>query len=145
MEAHENGWTHSILHTGGWNHFHVDSILSPLLILSYCWINTSWRWSWGVVLNSKFEDQKLCFVTTMDCSPPGSSVHGILQVRILEWVAIPFSRGSSWPRDGARASCTAGRFFTIWATSKSHRGLEGRFKKKNHLFKQNTHSWGQAG
>ena len=34
----------------------------------------------------------------MDCSPPGSSVHGILQARILEWVAIPFSRGSSWPR-----------------------------------------------
>ena len=35
----------------------------------------------------------------MDCSPPGSSVHGILQARILEWVAMPFSRGSSWPRD----------------------------------------------
>ena len=35
----------------------------------------------------------------MDCSPPGSSVHGILQARILEWVAIPFSRGSSWPRN----------------------------------------------
>ena len=35
----------------------------------------------------------------MDCNPPGSSVHGILQARILEWVAIPFSRGSSWPRD----------------------------------------------
>ena len=35
----------------------------------------------------------------MDCSPPGSSVHGILQARILEWVAIPFSRSSSWPRD----------------------------------------------
>ena len=35
----------------------------------------------------------------MDCSPPGSSVHGILQARILEWVVIPFSRGSSWPRD----------------------------------------------
>ena len=36
---------------------------------------------------------------TMDCSPPGSSVHGILQARILEWVAMPSSRGSSWPRD----------------------------------------------
>ena len=36
----------------------------------------------------------------MDCSPPGSSVHGISQARILEWVAISFSRGSSWPRDG---------------------------------------------
>ena len=36
---------------------------------------------------------------TMDCSPPGSSVHGTLQARILEWVAMPSSRGSSWPRD----------------------------------------------
>ena len=51
-----------------------------------------------------------------DCSPPGSSDHGILQARILEWVAIPFSRGSSWPRDQTQVSCIAGRFFTIWAT-----------------------------
>ena len=51
----------------------------------------------------------------MDCSLPGSSVHGILQVRILEWVAIPFSRGSSRPRDQTWVSCIAGRFFTIWA------------------------------
>ena len=52
----------------------------------------------------------------MDCSPPGSSVHGILQARILEWVVISFSRGSSQPRDGTQVSCIAGRFFTIWAT-----------------------------
>ena len=49
----------------------------------------------------------------MDCSPPGSSVHGILQARILEWVAILFSRGSSPPRDQAQHSCTGHRFFTI--------------------------------
>ena len=41
---------------------------------------------------------------SMDCSPPGSSVHGVLQVRILEWVVIPFSRGSSRPRDQAHVS-----------------------------------------
>ena len=52
----------------------------------------------------------------MDCSPLGSSVHGILQARILEWVAISFSRGSSWPRDQTQASCIAGQFFTFWAT-----------------------------
>ena len=52
----------------------------------------------------------------MVCSPPGSSVHGILQARILEWVAMPSSRGSSWVKDQTRVSCTAGRFFTIWAT-----------------------------
>ena len=49
----------------------------------------------------------------MDCSPPGSSVHGILQARILEWVAIPFSRGYSWPKDQTQVFCIAGRFFTI--------------------------------
>ena len=53
----------------------------------------------------------------MDCSPPGSSVHGILQARILEWVAIPFSRRSSQPRDWTWVSCIAGGFFIIWVTS----------------------------
>ena len=47
----------------------------------------------------------------MDCSPPGSSVHGILQARILEWVAISVSRGSSQPRDQNQVSCTASRRF----------------------------------
>ena len=52
----------------------------------------------------------------MDCSPPGFSVHGILQARILEWVAMSSSRGSSWSRDQTQASCIAGGFFTVWAT-----------------------------
>ena len=52
------------------------------------------------------------FRDPMDCSSPGSSVHGILQAGILEWVAIPFSRGSSQPRDQIQVSCNAGRFFT---------------------------------
>ena len=52
---------------------------------------------------------------SMDCSLPGSSVHGILQARILEWVAIPFSRGSSWSRDWTGVSCIAGKFSTVWA------------------------------
>ena len=54
----------------------------------------------------------------MDCSPLGSSVHGILQARILEWVAISFSRESSQPRDQTQVSCIAGGFFTIGATRK---------------------------
>ena len=54
----------------------------------------------------------------MNSSPPGSSVHGILQARTLEWAAIPFSSGSSWLRDWTRVSCIAGRFFTIWAPGK---------------------------
>ena len=50
------------------------------------------------------------------CSLPGSSVRGIFQAWILEWVAISFSRGSSWPRDQTRVSHIAGRCFTVWAT-----------------------------
>ena len=52
----------------------------------------------------------------MDCSPPGCSVHGILQARILEWVAMPSLRGPSWPRNWTWVSCFTGRFFTIWTT-----------------------------
>ena len=47
----------------------------------------------------------------VNCSLPGYSVHRILQAKILEWVAMPFSRGSSWPRDQTCISCIAGRFF----------------------------------
>ena len=52
----------------------------------------------------------------MDCSLPGSSVHGILQAIILEWVAVPFSRASSQSREWTQISHISGRFFTIWAT-----------------------------
>ena len=52
----------------------------------------------------------------VNCSPPGSSVHGILQARILEQVAMPSSRESSQPRDWTRISCIEGRFFTHWVT-----------------------------
>ena len=51
-----------------------------------------------------------------DCSLPGSFIHGILQTRILEWVASPSSRGSSQPRDRTQVFCIADQFFTIWAT-----------------------------
>ena len=49
----------------------------------------------------------------MNCGAPGSSVDGILQARILEWIAMPFSRGSSQPRDRTQVSHIAGGFFTI--------------------------------
>ena len=61
---------------------------------------------------------------SMDCSPPGSSVHGIFQARILEWLAISFSRGSSWSRDRTRISCTAGRLY--------HQSHHGSPKNKNY-------------
>ena len=58
----------------------------------------------------------------MDRSPPASSAHGIFQARVLEWFAISFSKGSSWPRYRTRVSCDAGGFFTVWATREAHRG-----------------------
>ena len=57
----------------------------------------------------------------MDCSLPGFTVHGLLQARILEWVATPFCRGSPQPRGQIGVSCIAGRFFTIWATRRPTR------------------------
>ena len=59
-----------------------------------------WKWSRSVM-------STLCY--PMDCSPPGSSIHGIVQARVLEWVAISFSRGSSRPRDQTQVSRIVGR------------------------------------
>ena len=67
----------------------------------------------------------------MDCSPPGSSVHGIFQARILEWIAIPFSRGSSWPRNQTSTSyisCFSKRILYHWGHLGSPR--EGWFSLK---------------
>ena len=59
----------------------------------------------------------------MNCSLPGSFVHGIFQARILEWVAISFSRGSPWARDRTQIFRTAGRLFTIWAIREAQGAL----------------------
>ena len=56
------------------------------------------------------------FVTLWTVARQASSVHGILQARILEWVGMPFSRGSSRPREWTWVSCNAGQLLTIWAT-----------------------------
>ena len=61
-----------------------------------------------------------CSVVSDSLRPHGSSVHEILQVKILEWVAIPFSRGFSWPRDETLVSCITGRFFTVSDTREAH-------------------------
>ena len=65
------------------------------------------------------EVAQLCLTLSdpMDCSLPGSSIHGIFQARVLEWIAISFSRGSSQPRDRTQVSHIVGRCFTVWATS----------------------------
>ena len=72
---------------------------------------------WSLCLNIKKAYSLLSCPTLcdpMDYNLPGFSVHGIFQARILEWVAVPISRGSSQPRDRTRVSHIVGRFFTIW-------------------------------
>ena len=76
------------------------------------------KFSVPVSLVTKYKEKvlvtQLCLTlcNRMDCFPPGSSVHGVLQARILEWAAIPFPRGSSRLRDRTQVSCIAGKFFT---------------------------------
>ena len=67
-------------------------------------------------LESEVAQSYLTLCDPMDCSLPGSTIHGIFQARILEWVAIPFSRRSSQPRDWTQVSHIVGRRFTLWAT-----------------------------
>ena len=105
--------------TWGRNQIRRSSVLShwaPLPPGFWNKIHVPWSemgWQQGIHAELLQSCPTLC--DPMDCSPPGSSVHGILQARILEWVAMPFSRRSSRPRDQTRVSCvscTASRLFT---------------------------------
>ena len=71
---------------------------------------------WSEVKWSEFAQLCLTLCDPMDCSLSGFSVYGIFQAKVLEWVAISFSRGSSWPRDRTQVSHIAGRCFTLWGT-----------------------------
>ena len=118
----------------------LSAVMRHLWCDAFCNDFVHLRWGWDAVLlkcGSKIIDRLLlgsgekkfsavylqvCVLShvrlcdPMDCSNPGSSVHGISQERILEWVAIPFSRRFSQPGDRTQVSCFEGRFFTIWAT-----------------------------
>ena len=85
---------------------HSPSPVNSVLDISYL---SKWKWKWSVSVLSYS-------LRLVDCSPPGSSVHGIFQARILEWVAISFSGGSSWPRDRIQVSRIADRCFNLWTT-----------------------------
>ena len=77
------------------------------------WTVIPWKWKWS------------CSVTSNSLRPLGTVVHGILQARILEWVAFPSSRWSSQPRDRNQVSCIAGGFFTSWATREAQEYWSG--------------------
>ena len=91
--------------------FSNESVLHISCIISIFWF-------FFIFFNLKKKKQKRCIfgVGGSDCCLPGSSVHGILQARTLDWVAIPVSRGSSQTREWTRVSHNAGRLFTIWTT-----------------------------
>ena len=92
----------------------------------------------------------LCLVThscptlcdPTDSSLPGSSVHGILQARIPEWIAVLSSRGSSQPRDQTQVSLIAGRFFTIWATRETQEYWRGSLSLFQGNFPIQELNWG---
>ena len=73
----------------------------------------------------------------MDCILPGSSIHGIFQAIVLEWIAISFSRGSSQPRDRTRVSRIVDRRFTVWAT----RAAEGAIRMRVHRMSDDLGPW----
>ena len=92
------------------------SLMSPALTGRFFTTSTTWaallRYFVCVLVTQKC----LTLHDPMDCSLPDSSVLGILQSRVLEWVTIPFSRGSSQPRYWTQVSSIAGGFFTVWGT-----------------------------
>ena len=103
-----------------------------------------WIYGLGVKLWCiQLEGLKVCICVSCltvcnptNCTPPGSSIRGILQARILEWIASPFSRGSSQLRDRNWVSRTAGRFFTVWVTREAP-------KQQQQLIKHYCTSWVQ--
>ena len=108
-------------------------------VLLCCGMDGRGVWGW---VCAKLLYLCLTLCDPMDCSPPGFSIHRILQARILEWVAIPFSRRSSWFRDRTQVSCTAGRSLPSeppeenWAGVDCHALLQGLFpwlRDKTHI------------
>ena len=73
----------------------------------------AWAPAHTICKHAKLLHSCLTLCNPMDCSPPGSSVHGILQARILEWVASSFSRGASWPRDRNCVSYVSCSYFSV--------------------------------
>ena len=111
-------------------HWHVDSLSlcyleSPILHDNHPYKKTVFAAVFKMdnqQSESEVPQSCLTLCNPVDSSPPGSSIHGIFQARILEWVAISFSERSSWPRDWTQVSRIVGGRFTVWATRENHQG-----------------------
>ena len=90
--------------------------------VSWSWHSHLKFWNWTVLFDENgYEHDKwlqtgLTLCDPMDCTPPGSSAHGILQVKILEWAAVSFSRGPCWPRDWTHVSMSPALASGFFAT-----------------------------
>jgi len=115
------------VHAAPWTAAHQasQSFISPRVCSKRCGTYVQWN-----IIVVKSLSCVWFFSDPMDCSPPGSSVHGISQARILEWVAISFFRGSSWARDQTYASCTGRQILYHWTTRKDHYGIFLSHKKE---------------
>ena len=82
-------------------------------------------WAWYFIKYWRVEESYLAVSDSLLPYPMDYIVHGILQARILEWVAFPFFRGSSKPRDRTQVSHIAGGFFTSWATGEAQESWSG--------------------
>ena len=130
--SHRMTETTSPCHLGTWETGHPQENLEITWEVEnwlQLWMQPSRTWQ-KVESESEVAQSCLTLCDPMDCSLPGSSVHGILQARVLEWVAIFFSRGSSRPRERTQVSCIPGRRFNRWATR------EGRKPYRFNVFEQ---------
>ena len=98
------------------------------------------------ILESRVKESESHSIVSDSLWPKDYRVHGILQARILEWVPIPFYRGSSQPREWTQVSCIAGGFFTSWAKRRPKLGLHPYsvcvfFLPKNNVYIKNNFSW----
>ena len=116
-----------------------EGILEYMKIMTI--LNTQYCFQINAAAAAKSLQSCLTLCDPMDCSPPGSSVHGILQARRLEWVAMPSSRASSQPRDWTQVSCFAGRFFTAETQGKPSRLLASCILGLLMILMQETARW----
>ena len=128
----------SISHTGLFSNIFIES-LGHTENIKKCKMHRIKYCSCTIVLH-------MCYIASVVSdswwrSPPGFLLHGILQARIVEWVAMPSSKGSSWTRGRTRVSCIVGEFFTDWATREAPhiyvyiiKNIEIRMKKKIYIY-----------
>ena len=110
----------------------IKSLISEVAPKGRCWMSqklSGGKWVGWVKVKVLVSRWCLTLCDPMDCSPPGSSIHGIFQAKILQWVAILYFRGCSQPRINW-ACCIAGRFFTVLITREAQMDWVIKKKKK---------------